>query len=101
MKRILFFITLSFLLLLGLFFYHGLIFFDGHLHLTFCNVGQGDGILIRSTKGQNILVDGGPDDAIIYCLSNHLPFWDRKIDLVIRQTVNYGIVRASINQNIP
>jgi len=29
------------------------------------------------------LVDGGPDDSILNCLSNHLPFWDRTIELMV------------------
>lgn len=56
-------------------------FNDGKLHIVFCNVGQGDGIFIRSPKGLDILVDSGPDDSILDCLSNHMPFWDRTIEL--------------------
>ncbi|MGB9911592.1 MAG: ComEC/Rec2 family competence protein [Microgenomates group bacterium] len=55
---------------------------DNKLHLVFCDVGQGDAILI--TKGKNqILVDGGPNEKVLICLSKHLPFWDRQIELVI------------------
>jgi competence protein ComEC len=28
-------------------------------------------------------VDGGPDDSILNCLSKHLPFWDRTIELMV------------------
>jgi len=55
---------------------------DNDLHLVACNVGQGDATLIRY-KSTEILVDGGPTDAVIDCLSRHLPFWDREIELVI------------------
>lgn len=58
-------------------------FNDGKLHLIFCNVGQGDGIFIRSPKGLDIIVDSGPDDSILNCLSSHTPFWDREIELAI------------------
>ena len=69
---------------LGVFsFYQWFKFFDGKLHIVFCDVGQGDAIYIRTPKAFDILVDGGPDDSILSCLSNHMPFWDRKIDLVI------------------
>jgi competence protein ComEC len=57
-------------------------FFDNKLHLVVCDVGQGDGILIYR-KNIQILVDGGPDNKIMRCLAKHMPFWDRKIDLVI------------------
>lgn len=55
---------------------------DKNLHVVFCNVGQGDGIYIRTPNGTDIVVDAGPDNAILNCLSKHMPFWDRTIDLV-------------------
>lgn len=58
-------------------------FNDSKLHIIFCNVGQGDGILIRSPNGLDIVVDAGPDDRILSCLSRHMPFWDRKIELML------------------
>lgn len=56
---------------------------DGKLHVVFCNVGQGDGIYIRTPKGSSIILDGGPDDSILSCLSKHMPFWDRDIELML------------------
>ncbi len=73
----------SLLLLGGLFFYQSAKFNDGKLHIIVCDVGQGDGILIRTPNGSDILVDGGPDDSILGCLSEHLPFWDRTIELMV------------------
>jgi len=55
---------------------------DDDFRLIACNVGQGDATLIRY-KSTEILVDGGPTDAVIDCLSKHIPFWDREIELVI------------------
>jgi len=55
---------------------------DGRFHLIFCDVGQGDAILV--VKGSNqILIDGGPNEKVLTCLSNHLPFWDRQIELLV------------------
>jgi len=52
------------------------------LHFIACNVGQGDAILI--TKGSNqVLIDGGPNNKVLSCLSENMPFWDRTIDLII------------------
>lgn len=78
-----FIISIALLMLGAIFFYQQARFNDQKLHVVFCNVGQGDGIFIRTPKGSDILVDGGPDDSILSCLSNHMPFWDRTVELVI------------------
>jgi len=56
---------------------------DGKLHVIFCDVGQGDGAYVRFPDGRDMVVDGGPSDKIIDCLGRHMPFWDRKIDMVV------------------
>lgn len=53
------------------------------LEVSFLDVGQGDAALIETAFGQNILIDGGPNGNIIPKLQAELPWWDRKIDLVI------------------
>jgi competence protein ComEC len=73
----------SLFLLAGIFFYQNAKLNDGKLHVIVCDVGQGDAVLIRTPNGSDILVDGGPDDSILNCLSTHLPFWDRTIELMI------------------
>jgi len=55
---------------------------DSRLHLIACDVGQGDAILIIKGFDQ-ILVDGGPNDKVLGCLARHMPFWDKKIELVV------------------
>ncbi len=61
---------------------------DGNLHIIFCNVGQGDAAYVRFADGRDMLVDGGPNDAVLGCLSRHMPFWDRTIDLVLMSHPN-------------
>lgn len=56
---------------------------DGKLHIVFCDVGQGDGAYIRFPDGRDMVVDGGPNNKIIECLSSHMPFWDRHINLIL------------------
>lgn len=75
--------TFIFFSLAFLGFYQWWHFFDGKLHITFCDAGQGDAIYIRTPKSFDILVDGGPDDKVLSCLGKHMPFWDRTIDIVI------------------
>lgn len=53
------------------------------MEVDFLDVGQGDGILIKTPYGQNILIDGGPDGAVIKRLSEELPWWDKRIDLMV------------------
>jgi len=53
------------------------------LEVDFLDIGQGDAILIKTPFGQNVLIDGGPDNAVIKRLSENLPFWDKRIDLMI------------------
>ncbi len=51
--------------------------------IWFFNVGQGDSIYIQTREGNRILIDGGPDNTILSKLSSRIPWWDKRIDLVI------------------
>jgi len=53
------------------------------LQIHFFDIGQGDGILIRTPSQQNIVIDGGPDNSFITKLGQALPFYDQKIDLMV------------------
>jgi competence protein ComEC len=55
---------------------------DSNLHLINCDVGQGDGAILVH-KNMELIIDGGPNNNFIDCLSKHMPFWDRTIELVI------------------
>ncbi len=56
---------------------------DQNLHLNVLDVGQGDSILITTPLNLRILVDGGPDLSLLERLGDELPFFDRRIDLLI------------------
>lgn len=57
---------------------------DGRLHVWFLDVGQGDGILIQTPSGRQVLIDGGPSgQALLDELGAVMPFWDRDLDLVV------------------
>lgn len=56
---------------------------DGRLHVYFLDIGQGDSILIQTPSNYKILVDGGPNKKVLTQLGKVLPFWNKKIDLVI------------------
>lgn len=50
--------------------------------VVFMDVGQGDATLIQY-MGLNILIDGGPGDALLYQLPKYISMSDRKIDILI------------------
>lgn len=53
-----------------------------NLLVTFCDVGQGDAVLI-SYQNQQMLIDGGPGKAVLDCLNHYLPLGDKIIELVV------------------
>lgn len=56
---------------------------DKKTRVIFCNVSQGDGILISQNNFQ-MLIDTGPDNKkILSCLEKHMPFWDKKIEAIV------------------
>jgi len=58
---------------------------DNQLHLVFCDVGQGDAILVVY-KSSQVLIDGGPpgsEGRLLSCLKREMPFWDRRIEMVV------------------
>ena len=57
--------------------------------MVVCDVGQGDAVFI--TKGSNqTLIDGGPSsEKILSCLEKHLPFYDRKIELIVLTNTDF------------
>jgi competence protein ComEC len=52
------------------------------IKLVFCDVGEGDAALIIQGSIQ-ILIDTGPNDKVLSCLSRYLPFWDKHLELVL------------------
>ncbi len=56
---------------------------DDSTHLVFCNVGQGDAALIVRGPFQAIIDTGPSGELLGKCLDAHIPFWDRRIELVL------------------
>ncbi len=52
------------------------------LTIVFCDVGQGDATLLTMGSTQ-LLIDAGPNNAVVHCLENNMPFWDKKIEFFV------------------
>ncbi len=55
----------------------------GKLRIIACDVGQGDGLLVITPKGDDVVIDAGPGTKIADCLSRYMPFWDRKVEMMV------------------
>lgn len=53
------------------------------VEVIFCDVGQGDATLIVSKNWQMLINTSPKNKKILNCLENNLPFWDKKIEVVI------------------
>lgn len=56
---------------------------DDLLQINICDVGQGDGAVIKSTGGKLVVVDGGPDRKILDCIEELSVFKAKTIDYMI------------------
>ena len=63
--------------------YQGFLHTTDILRISFLDIGQGDAIYIRTPNGNDVLIDGGPDDTVIQKLHEVMPSFDNDIDLVI------------------
>lgn len=54
-----------------------------YLTVAFMDIGQGDAIYIETPDGVQVLIDGGPDSAVLRTLPPLMPFLDRSIDVVL------------------
>jgi competence protein ComEC len=56
---------------------------EGKVKIDFLDVGQGSAILILAPNNNQVLIDGGPSNAVLAKLGQALPVFDRKIELLI------------------
>lgn len=56
---------------------------QGKLFFHVFDIGQGDALFIEAPNGNQVLIDGGPSNALLAKLGKTMPFWDRSIDLLV------------------
>lgn len=56
---------------------------DSLVRIDFLDVWQGSAILVGAPNGNQVLIDGGPSDAVLAKLGENMPLGDRQIELVI------------------
>ncbi len=56
---------------------------SAYLKLHIFDVGQGDGIYLRTPQGNDVLIDGGPNEVVLSKLGKNMPFTDHTIELAI------------------
>lgn len=55
----------------------------GILTFEVLNIGQGDALWIESPTGVQVLVDGGPNNALMKEIPKVMPWYDRHIDMIV------------------
>jgi len=54
------------------------------LRVAFLDVGDGAAALVTTPAGHRLLIDGGPSgEALMAALGRQLPFWERRLDMVV------------------
>lgn len=55
----------------------------GKIEIYFFDIGQGSSILVSASNNNQVLIDGGPSDAVLAKLGEAMPVNDRQIELII------------------
>jgi competence protein ComEC len=53
------------------------------LKVSFLDIGQGDSILIQTPSGHEMIIDGGPSNAVLTRLSEQMNYFNRDIDVMV------------------
>jgi competence protein ComEC len=64
--------------------------------IIFFDIGQGDAILIQEGDFQ-VLVDGGPDDSVVFKLAKRMPSYDKNIEIAILTHPHEDHIRGLMN----
>ncbi|HYC34251.1 MAG TPA: MBL fold metallo-hydrolase [Candidatus Paceibacterota bacterium] len=53
------------------------------LQVSVLNIGQGDSIYIKAPNGNEMIIDGGPDQKLLSELGSVMPFFDKSVDVIV------------------
>lgn len=54
-----------------------------NLKVFYLNIGQGDSAYVRSPDGTDMIIDGGPSNIVLSELGAVMPWYDKKIDVMV------------------
>ncbi len=54
-----------------------------YLKVEVLDINQGDAIFIETPAMRHIIIDGGPDSSVLEKLQSRLPFWQRRLDMIV------------------
>lgn len=85
LKRKIFLLLIGILFLLNIVAWKEVFVLAGphYLKVDVLDIGQGDSIFIETPSMRRILIDGGPDTAVLGKLAERLPFWEKSLDVVV------------------
>ncbi len=96
MKKKVILTIIFFFVLLNYFSWSVVFSYNNYLEVIFFDVGQGDTALIKTPKGHKILIDGGPGNIVLEKIDKEIPFFNRKIDLIILTHPHYDHISGLI-----
>lgn len=77
------YLLLLVVLVTGNIYVYGEILAPRTFNVTALDLGKGSAVLVRAPSGATVLVDAGPDAAVVRALGTALPFSRRHIDVVV------------------
>src|SRR3989344_4405648 len=70
---------------------------SGKLEIYFLKLNRGHAVFIRTPKNENILINGGQNSEIIKELTRILPFYERRIDILIMTSAEHRNVGGLVD----
>jgi len=94
-KAVLFFVILAIDILLAVFLID--IGRSDKFFVSFLNVGQGDATFINMPGSVRVFIDGGPGSDVLSGVGSRIPFFDKKIDIILLSHYDIDHFRGALS----